>query len=117
MQKINEFELAYRNGDNGVKYFFRGDHYEWGKILLKPEQSLEEHYHAEVEETFHLLAGEKVVLMVNGSPVDMKEGDAIKLSAKERHAIINHGAANALIVFIKAPFSPDDKVIVDKAIY
>ncbi|MBI4976298.1 MAG: cupin domain-containing protein [Spirochaetes bacterium] len=116
MEKINEFELNYRNGASGVKYFFRGEYYEWGKILLKSGEKLDEHYHAEVEETFHLLSGE-AILMVNGNPVEMKEGDVIKLSAKERHTLVNHAQNDALVLFIKAPYNPDDKVMVDKAVY
>ena len=52
VDKVNEFELEYRNGDSGPKYLFRGPKIEWGVIAFMPGQSLGKHYHQEVEENF-----------------------------------------------------------------
>jgi mannose-6-phosphate isomerase-like protein (cupin superfamily) len=109
MERVNEKELKFRNGDSGPKYLFRGPHFEWGVLVLKPGEKLGGHYHAGVEETFYLEQGE-AVMIVNGREVPAAAGDVLKLAPGETHDIVNRSAGNARFIFIKAPYKPDDKI-------
>jgi quercetin dioxygenase-like cupin family protein len=109
MQQVRESEQAYRNGDSGVKYLFRGPKTDWGVILLLPGQRLGGHYHHKVEETFYILEG-RGVFYVNDVPHVLASGDAIRLEAPERHDVLNDGDQPLKMVFIKCPYLPKDKV-------
>jgi len=109
MEKINEFDLEYRNGDSGVKYLFRGPRTDWGVILMKPGDRLGAHYHNEVEETFYLLDGQ-CKFYVNDVEYQAVSGDAYRLEPTDRHDIWNDSDAPAKFVFIKCPYLPQDKV-------
>jgi mannose-6-phosphate isomerase-like protein (cupin superfamily) len=109
MQKVNERDLAYRQGDSGPKYLFRGPLHEWGLIRLLPGQSLGPHYHQEVEETFFFLKGDPLMI-VEGMEHRVKQGDAFRLEAMEKHDIHNDTKEAIELVFIKAPCLPEDKV-------
>lgn len=109
MEKVNESEKAYRGGDSGVKYLFRGPKVDWGLILMKPGERLGAHYHNEVEETFYLLEG-KAKFYVNDKEYQAIAGDAFRLEPMDRHDIVNDSDAVARFVFIKCPYLPDDKV-------
>jgi quercetin dioxygenase-like cupin family protein len=113
MEKVNEFEMEFRGGDSGVKYLFRGPHTDWGVILLLPGQSLAEHYHEEVEETFYFAEGGGTIT-VDGVPHEARQGDAYRLVAPERHEIANDTDQPTKLVFIKYPYRPKDKVSVEK---
>lgn len=67
MQRVNEGDCEYRDGDSGVKYLMRGPKIDWGVILLKPGQEMGEHGHEQVEETFYFLQGQ-AKMIVNGTP-------------------------------------------------
>ena len=108
MQKVNERECDFRNGDWGVKYFLRGPKIDWGLILLKPGQVMGEHGHKEVEETFYFLEGAPT-LMVDGRGVQTGQGDVFRLEPPERHDIWNNTDAPVRILFIKCPYLPNDK--------
>ena len=109
MQKINEKDLKYRGGDSGVKYLFRGPNLDWGIILFKPGQTLGEHGHGQVEETFYFLEG-KAKMVIAGKACTAESGDAFRIEPKERHDIINDSDSNVRIIFIKYPYLPDDKI-------
>jgi len=109
MERVNEKELKFRNGDSGPKYLFRGPHFEWGLIVLKPGEKMGGHYHNEVEETFYLEQG-SCVMIVNGKEIPAIEGDVFKLDPKETHDIVNRSTKPVRFIFIKAPYRPDDKV-------
>ena len=81
MRKIVESELAYRDGDSGVKYLLRGPKIDWGVILLLPGQTLGRHYHEEVEETFYVVQG-KGTFLVNDQ--ELPAAEAIHVDAGER---------------------------------
>ena len=108
MQKVNEKECKYRNGDSGVKYFMRGPKIDWGVILLKPGQAMGEHGHRQVEETFYVVEGAPT-LIVDGRAISTATGDVYRLDPPERHDFRNDTSAPARIVFIKAPYLPEDK--------
>lgn len=111
MERVNEKEKQYRQGDHGPKYLFRGPNIEWGIISFKPGQSLGAHYHEKVEETFFFLEGRPQIL-VNEKPYRVEEGDAFRLSPLERHDIVNDTSSAIKVLFIKAPYLPEDKIAV-----
>ncbi len=109
MQRVNEKDLAYRQGDSGPKYLFRGPLHEWGLIRLLPGQSLGPHYHQKVEETFFFLKGTPL-MVVEGTEQRVKQGDAFRLEATEKHDIRNDTKEAIELIFIKVPYLPEDKV-------
>jgi mannose-6-phosphate isomerase-like protein (cupin superfamily) len=109
MQRVRESECAYRGGDSGVKYLFRGPKIDWGVILLLPGQTLGRHYHEEVEETFYVLQG-KATFVVNDQELPAEEGDAFRMEPTDRHDIRNESDQPLKLVFIKCPYLPKDKV-------
>jgi mannose-6-phosphate isomerase-like protein (cupin superfamily) len=109
MEKVNEFEKAYRDVDSGVKYLFRGPKIDWGVILLKPGQRLGAHYHNEVEETFYFVQG-KGKVYINEVEYQAELGDAFRIEPKEHHDILNDTDEPTKMVFIKSPYLPKDKV-------
>ena len=109
MRKIVEGELAYRDGDSGVKYLLRGPRVDWGVIRLLPGQSLGGHYHRQVEETFYVVEG-RGTFIVNEATYLAATGDAFYLEPQDRHDILNDSDQPLKMVFIKCPFLPDDKV-------
>jgi len=109
MRKIIESELAYRDGDSGVKYLLRGPRVDWGVIRLLPGQRLGGHYHREVEETFYVVEG-RGAFIVNEATYPAAVGDVFYLEPQDRHDILNDGDQPLKMVFIKCPFLPDDKV-------
>lgn len=109
MERVNEYELPFRKGDSGPKYFFRGDRLEWGIIVLKPGEKMGQHGHNEVEEMFYFVEGEPTIL-INDEPYQVRQGDAFRVSPKEKHDIHNNTNSNVKIVFIKCPYIPEDKI-------
>lgn len=109
MERVDEHELAFRGGDSGVKYLFRGPRVDWGVILLKPGESLGGHYHREVEETFYVLEG-RGTFVVNGEELAARAGEAYRMEPADRHDIRNDSGEAMKLVFIKCPYLPDDKV-------
>ncbi|MCM8801257.1 MAG: cupin domain-containing protein [Candidatus Omnitrophica bacterium] len=107
MQMINDKDCAFRFGDFGPKYIFRGPKHEWGLIRLKPGDELGAHYHNEVEETFYFLSGKgKIKIMDKEFLIHI--GDAFRIEPKEHHNIICQEEMK--IIFIKCPYLPDDKI-------
>jgi len=109
MQRVSERDLAYRDGDSGVKYMLRGPNLDWGVILLLPGQSLGGHYHQQVEETFYVASGEGL-FTINGEEYLARQGDAFRMEATDRHDIRNEGHLPLKLLFIKYPYLPKDKV-------
>ena len=111
MERVRESEKEFRGGNSGVKYLLRGPKIDWGVIKLLPGQQLRGHYHQEVEETFYVLEG-TATFLVDDVEHWLVAGDAVRLEAPERHAVINDGEQTAKMVFIKCPYLPKDKVVV-----
>jgi mannose-6-phosphate isomerase-like protein (cupin superfamily) len=109
MQKVNEKDLKYRGGDSGVKYLFRGPNLDWGVLLLKPGETMGEHGHNQVEETFYFIEG-SARIMVAGKFYQAQAGEAFRVEPKERHDIINDSRADVKVAFIKYPYLPEDKI-------
>ena len=111
MERVRESEKEFRGGDSGDKYLLRGPKRDWGVNKLLPGQRLGGHYHQEVEETFFVLEG-AATLLVDDVEHQLVAGDAVRLEAPERHAVINDGEQTMKMVFIKCPYLPKDKVVV-----
>jgi len=111
VEKVNEREQEYRNGDHGVKYFFRGPKIDWGVILLRPGDTLGAHYHEKVEETFYFTSGAPKMI-VDGVEHRVRAGDVFRLEPGDRHDIVNDAGEPARAVFIKCPFDKADKVAI-----
>ncbi len=109
MQRVNEHEGQFRNGDSGVKYMFRGPRIDWGVIRFLPGQQLGLHYHDEVEETFYFPEGTPL-MWIDGHEYRVQAGDAFRIEPKEHHNIINDTNAPVDLIFIKSVYRPQDKV-------
>ena len=108
MQRVNEAECEFRLGDSGPKYLVRGPRHEWGIIVFHPGQSLGAHRHREVEETFYFVSGSPL-MVVDSQEHRVKPGDVFRLDPGEAHDIINDGAGDTRIIFVKCPYLPEDK--------
>jgi len=109
MERVNEFDLKYRNGDAGPKYFFRGPNIDWGVILIKPGEEMGTHGHNIVEETFYFPEG-GCEIEINGIKYNAAKGDAFRLYPNEMHNIKNISGGEVKILFIKYPYLPEDKI-------
>lgn len=109
MQRVNEYQLNFRKGDSGPKYLFRGPNIDWGILVLKPNETLGQHYHNEVEEAFYFMEGTPL-MKVNGQEYRVAKGDAFRVEPGDVHDIINDTAQSVKMVFMKYPYKPDDKV-------
>jgi quercetin dioxygenase-like cupin family protein len=111
VKKFNEHDKSFKNGDWGTKYFVNGPHWEGGLAVFKPGQKLGEHYHREIEEMFYFLEG-KAQMIVDGKTHQAGAGDVFCVAAGEKHDIINDTEQPVKLLFIKAPYKPDDKITV-----
>ena len=109
MNRVNEQDQPYRQGDWGVKYLFRGPRIDWGVVLLNPGQAMGVHGHREVEESFYVIEGQGK-LLVNDEPHPAVAGDAFAVHPFEKHDLLNDGDTDLKVVFIKAPYLPEDKI-------
>lgn len=108
MQRVNENNCTFRDGDCGVKYFVRGPKIDWGIILLKPGQAMDGHGHSEVEETFYCIHGAPKMI-VDGEEIQAEQGDVFRIEPPARHGIRNDTTEPAKLIFIKTPYLPNDK--------
>lgn len=108
MEIVHEQERAFREGDWGIKYLFRGPRLDCGIVYLKPGTSMGAHYHREVEETFIILEG-KGVLKLNGQSIPVEAGMSFRVEPGERHDLC---ASESFLrgIFVKVPYLPEDKV-------
>ena len=108
MKIVKEADQPFRGGDWGPKYLLRGPHCEWGVIVLKPGQAMGHHGHLRVVEDFYIIEGEPT-LRIGEREVRAGPGDVLRAEPPEDHDIRNDGAVPAKLIFIKAPWLPDDK--------
>ena len=109
MERVNEHDLEYRDGDSGVKYLFRGPHTDWGVLKFLPGQELGQHKHERIDETFYFTAGEPM-MVVNGEELRVRQGDAFRMEVGDVHNIVNDTDRSIEAVFIKSAYDPKDKV-------
>ena len=109
MERVNEFDLAYRKGDSGPKYLFRGPDIDWGVLRFLPGQELGRHRHERVVETFYFTKGDPL-MVVDEEQFRAKVGDAFRIEPGEVHNIVNDTDEPMDAVFIKSTYDPKDKV-------
>ena len=109
MERVNEHDREYRNGESGPKYFFRGPNIDWGVLRFLPGQELGEHHHEEVEETFYFTRGAPL-MVVDGEECRVREGDVFRMDPGDVHNIVNDTDQPIDAVFIKHIHRADDKV-------
>ena len=109
MEHVNEHDLAYRGGDSGPKYLFRGPVIDWGVLKFLPGQELGRHHHERVEETFYFTAGTPM-MVIDDQEIRVKTGDAFRIEPGEVHNIVNDTDTPLKAVFIKSEYKPKDKV-------
>lgn len=114
MERAKESDLIFRFGDWGPKYLFRGPHWEGGLIEIPSGKKLELHYHEQVDEVFYVIEG-KPVIYVDNTPHDLSPGDAVRVSAREKHTIENLHQEIVKIFFIKSPYLPKDRITLEEA--
>jgi len=108
MKRVNEHDLEFRHGTHGPKYLFRGPHQEWGIIVIPPGGDLGAHKHQQVEETFYF-PDSAPKMIIAGEEHRVRPGDAFYVEATEPHDIVNDTGQDVRLIFIKAPYLPDDK--------
>jgi quercetin dioxygenase-like cupin family protein len=111
MEKFNEREKEFRSGNSGPKYFVTGPYWDGGILVFLPGQSLGEHYHQEVEETFYFIEGAPK-MVANGTEYRVSPGDVFRLSIGDKHNIVNDTNSPIKAFFVKSPYNPKDKVSV-----
>ena len=84
MQRVNERDQAYRGGDSGVKYLFRGPRIDWGVILLKPGESLGGHY----QEVGRPFTWPRAGTFVVNERLAAEAGGPVPHGATDRHDIL-----------------------------
>jgi mannose-6-phosphate isomerase-like protein (cupin superfamily) len=109
MQRTNERDQTWRNGNSGVKYLGRGPRIDWGLVKLQPGEELGAHFHKAVEETFYFPEGSPKII-VAGKEIRVSAGDSFRVEPGETHDIVNDTSSDVIAVFIKTPYDPDDKV-------
>ncbi|HPZ40366.1 MAG TPA: cupin domain-containing protein [Candidatus Atribacteria bacterium] len=109
MELVREEDKAYRFGDWGIKYLFRGPNLDWGMFYLKPGTNLGAHYHHQVEEAFFILEG-RGFLRTDGGEVAVEKGCALHLAPGEKHDLYAPEDSFLRGIFIKSPYLPEDKV-------
>ena len=112
MERTNERDQTWRNGNSGVKYLGRGPRIDWGIVKFQPDEELGAHYHANVEETFYFPAGSPK-MVIAGKEYRVAAGDAFRVDPGEPHNIVNDTPSEVFAVFIKTPYDPEDKVAVE----
>jgi mannose-6-phosphate isomerase-like protein (cupin superfamily) len=108
MKRTSESIEQFRRGDSGPKYLFRGPHCEWGVIILKPGEKMGLHGHRAVIEDFFFIDGSPKIV-VAGREERVKPGDVVRVEPGESHDIVNDSENFIKLVFIKAPYIPEDK--------
>lgn len=109
MEVVNERDKAYRGGESGVKYLFRGPRIDWGVILFAPGEELGRHKHKEVEETFYFVEGQGGRFIVDDTETPIQVGAAFRIEPGEVHNIVNDTDTPLKAVFIKSAYNPSDK--------
>ena len=112
MEFVRGADIPLSGGDWGLRYLLHGPNVEIGVLVMKPGQSSKDyghHHHEEVEETFVFITGSGQ-LEVAGEVLDVQAGDAVRVDPNDRHFLSNTGDEPMEILFVKYPYSPEDRV-------
>lgn len=101
MEKVNDKELEFKNKVSGSKYLFIAENkYAFGTAYLRPGDEIKEHFHDDEAELFYFISGAPVFIC-EGAEFRVKEGDAFRVNAKEKHYIKNDTGTTVHLNFIK----------------
>ncbi|MBU1153247.1 cupin domain-containing protein [bacterium] len=67
------------------------------------------HFHNETEETFFIIEGTPQMTISNKN-YRTEIGDAFKINPQETHNLTNDTTLDIKVIFLKAPYHPEDKV-------
>jgi quercetin dioxygenase-like cupin family protein len=109
MERTNERSQTWRKGNSGVKYMGRGPRIDWGIVKFMPGDELGAHYHRAVEETFYFPAGSPR-MVIDATEYRVEAGDAFRVDPGEAHNILNDTDSEVIVVFLKVPYDPEDRV-------
>ncbi len=76
-----------------------------GVLNLEPGDHVTEHYHPYSEEFLYVVRG-RLVVRVDGEPVELNPGEALLVPIKVRHRVENVGEEAAEAVFHLCPLAP-----------
>src|SRR5207249_11796662 len=76
-----------------------------GVLRLGPGEHVTEHYHPYSEEFVYVVRG-RLVVRVDGEPVEMSAGEALLVAIGARHRVENVGDHTAEAVFHLCPLAP-----------
>jgi quercetin dioxygenase-like cupin family protein len=100
----------YRFGDHGPAYLLRGPRTDIGVVLLRPGDDVVNHYHANVEESFYIIKGEGTLWVDCAEMHTITPGDVYQSPPGEMHYFANNSDTDFQMLFIKAPYDPNDTV-------
>ncbi|MEI7542556.1 MAG: cupin domain-containing protein [bacterium] len=101
MEKVNDKEIEFKNTVSGSKYLFTADNkYAFGTAYLRPKDEIKEHSHEDEAELFYFITGTPI-FVCEGQEFRVKQGDAFRVKAKEKHYIKNDTDAVVHLNFIK----------------
>ena len=113
MFSANEGDAEYRFDDWGPGYLARGPRTDFGLCVLRPGDAFPNHFHRNIEEGFYVLEGEATLWHDCKERFVLTPGDYHRCDPGEMHYFVNESDANFKMAFIKAPWDPDDVVVVE----
>ncbi len=112
MQQANLGEAAYREGSWGPAYVLQAPGSDIGVLLLRPGDAVPNHLHHHCDETFVVLEG-RATLWIDCRDAHVLETEHVyRCEAGEMHHLVNDSDADFRCLFIKAPPSPGDTIVV-----
>jgi putative monooxygenase len=76
-----------------------------GVLTLEPGDWINEHYHPYSEEFLYVVRG-RLVVRIDGTPVELAAGESVMVPIGVRHRAENHGAETVEAVFHLGPLAP-----------
>ncbi len=110
MQHAKLGDVEHRFGEYGPGYVVRGPRTDFGVVQLRPGDEAENHYHAELEETFIPLEGEATMWIDCKDKYTLRPGDLYRAEPGEMHYFVNESDTLFRALFVKAPYNPSDVV-------
>ena len=76
-----------------------------GYATIKPGDKISEHYHPYSEEFSYVIKGTRIARL-DGTPHEVKAGQAVFIPINVRHRLMNQGSEEVAIVFHLSPLAP-----------
>lgn len=110
MKNANALNADYRFGEWGPAYLVQGESADFGVLLLRPGDAMENHFHEHCDEAFVVLEGECELWIDCQERHVMRFGDVYQSQPGEMHYLVNNSDADFRCIFIKTPASPGDTI-------